>query len=311
MGPGRGRRPRPIIRQALEAGINVFDTANVYSGGTSEEITGRALRDFARREEVVIATKVHGRMRPGPERRRPVPQGDPARDRRQPAPARHRLRRPLPDPPLGPAHADRGDDGGAARRGRAGKARYIGASSMYAWQFAKAQHVAERQRLDAVRLDAEPLQPDLPRGGAGDAPALRRPGRRRDPVEPARPRPADPGLGRRDRACGDRRVRRHALPRRGPRGRGHRRRVAERRGVSARAGRARLAAAQPAVTSPIVGVTRAAHLGDAVAGRPRADAAELEELGAATCRTPWPATGDGAPARRGLGARGVGEQPRA
>ena len=57
---------RGIIKDALEAGINFFDTANVYSAGSSEEITGRALDDFARREDVVIATKVHGRMRPGP-----------------------------------------------------------------------------------------------------------------------------------------------------------------------------------------------------------------------------------------------------
>src|SRR6478609_3042122 len=57
---------RPLIRQALEAGINFLDTANVYSDGTSEEITGRALRDFARRDEVVLATKVHGRTHPGP-----------------------------------------------------------------------------------------------------------------------------------------------------------------------------------------------------------------------------------------------------
>src|SRR5919107_642100 len=57
---------RPFIRRALELGINFFDTANVYSDGTSEEIVGRALRDFAKRDEVVIATKVHGRMRPGP-----------------------------------------------------------------------------------------------------------------------------------------------------------------------------------------------------------------------------------------------------
>ena len=72
--PERGAHPwsldedesRPFFKQALEAGINFFDTANVYSDGTSEEITGRALRDFAKREEVVIATKVHGRMRPGP-----------------------------------------------------------------------------------------------------------------------------------------------------------------------------------------------------------------------------------------------------
>ena len=57
---------RGLIKQALEAGITFFDTANVYSAGTSEEITGRALRDFASREDVVLATKVHGRMRPGP-----------------------------------------------------------------------------------------------------------------------------------------------------------------------------------------------------------------------------------------------------
>src|SRR3982074_3198500 len=57
---------RPFIKRALDGGINFFDTANVYSAGTSEEILGRALKDFSRREEVVIATKVHGRMRPGP-----------------------------------------------------------------------------------------------------------------------------------------------------------------------------------------------------------------------------------------------------
>ncbi|MGW2715772.1 aldo/keto reductase, partial [Streptomyces sp. NPDC001356] len=57
---------RPLIRQALEAGVNFFDTANVYSDGTSEEIVGKALRDFAHRDEIVLATKVHGRTRPGP-----------------------------------------------------------------------------------------------------------------------------------------------------------------------------------------------------------------------------------------------------
>ncbi len=57
---------RPVIQKALELGINFFDTANVYSLGASEEILGRALRDFARRDEVVIATKVHGKMREGP-----------------------------------------------------------------------------------------------------------------------------------------------------------------------------------------------------------------------------------------------------
>src|ERR1700752_3793477 len=57
---------RPFVKRALEAGINFFDTANVYSNGVSEEVTGRALKDFARRDEVVIATKVHGQMGPGP-----------------------------------------------------------------------------------------------------------------------------------------------------------------------------------------------------------------------------------------------------
>ena len=57
---------RPFIQKALEAGINFFDTANRYSVGKSEEILGRAIRDFARRDEVVIATKVYNRMRPGP-----------------------------------------------------------------------------------------------------------------------------------------------------------------------------------------------------------------------------------------------------
>ena len=69
--PARGTHPwtldeeasRPLLCQAIEAGINFFDTANVYSGGTSEEFLGRAIRDFSRREEVVIATKVNGRMR--------------------------------------------------------------------------------------------------------------------------------------------------------------------------------------------------------------------------------------------------------
>src|SRR5271155_2972913 len=57
---------RPFIKSALDAGINFFDTANVYSDGTSEEIVGRALKDFAKRDEVVIATKVHGQMRKEP-----------------------------------------------------------------------------------------------------------------------------------------------------------------------------------------------------------------------------------------------------
>src|ERR1700712_805469 len=72
--PERGPHPwsldsdaaRPFIKQALDLGINFFDTANVYSDGSSEEIVGRALKDFARRDEIVVATKVHGVMRAEP-----------------------------------------------------------------------------------------------------------------------------------------------------------------------------------------------------------------------------------------------------
>src|ERR1700743_1064895 len=59
-------KSRPLIKQALDLGINFFDTANVYSDGTSEEIVGRALKEYVKRDDVVLATKVHGRMRPGP-----------------------------------------------------------------------------------------------------------------------------------------------------------------------------------------------------------------------------------------------------
>jgi 1-deoxyxylulose-5-phosphate synthase len=135
---------RPFIRQALEGGVNFFDTANVYSDGTSEEILGRAIRDFARREEVVIATKVHGRTRPGPNgaglsRRAIMWEID------------NSLRR------LGMDHVDlyqihRWDPSTPIEETlealhdvvKAGKARYIGASSMHAWQFAKALATSER-----------------------------------------------------------------------------------------------------------------------------------------------------------------------
>ncbi|MDV9177575.1 aldo/keto reductase [Streptomyces sp. W16] len=135
---------RPLIRQALEAGINFLDTANVYSDGTSEEITGRALRDFARRDEVVLATKVHGRTHPGPN-------GAGLSRKVIMAEIDHSLER------LGTDYVDlyqihRADPHTPVEETmealhdlvKAGKVRYIGASSMYAWQFAKHQHIAER-----------------------------------------------------------------------------------------------------------------------------------------------------------------------
>ncbi|MEY9847167.1 aldo/keto reductase [Streptacidiphilus sp. MAP5-3] len=135
---------RGIIRAALDAGINFFDTANVYSDGSSEEIVGRALTDFVPREEVVIATKVHGRMRPGPN-------GAGLSRRAILAEIDNSLRR------LGTDYVDlyqihRWDYRTPIEETmealhdvvKAGKARYVGASSMYAWQFAKAQFTAER-----------------------------------------------------------------------------------------------------------------------------------------------------------------------
>lgn len=137
-------RSRPIIKKALESGINFFDTANVYSDGTSEEILGRALKDFARRDEVVIATKVYFRMHPGPNgaglsRKAIMTEID------------NSLRR------LGTDYVDlyqihRWDYHTPIEETmealhdvvKAGKARYIGASAMYAWQFLKALHVAEK-----------------------------------------------------------------------------------------------------------------------------------------------------------------------
>jgi aryl-alcohol dehydrogenase-like predicted oxidoreductase len=148
--PDRGAHPwsldeeksRPFIKRALELGINFFDTANTYSDGTSEEIVGRALRDFTRREEVVIATKVYYPMREGPNarglsRKSILTEIDASLQR------------------LGTDYIDlyqihRWDKYTPIEETlealhdviKAGKARYIGASSMFAWQFSKSQYVA-------------------------------------------------------------------------------------------------------------------------------------------------------------------------
>jgi len=150
--PERGLHPwtldeeksRPYFRRALELGINFFDTATNYSDGTSEEITGRALREFARRDEVVVATKVYFSIRKGPNsmglsRKAIMTEIDDS------------LRR------LGMDYVDlyqihRWDHRTPIEETlealhdvvKAGKARYIGASSMFAWQFAKALYLADR-----------------------------------------------------------------------------------------------------------------------------------------------------------------------
>ena len=134
---------RPFIQRALELGINFFDTANGYSDGTSEEVLGRALRDFARREEVVIATKVYGKMRNdvngrGLSRKAIFAEIDASLKR------------------LGTDYVDlyqihRWDYETPIEETlealhdvvKAGKARYLGASSMYAWQFCQALYLAD------------------------------------------------------------------------------------------------------------------------------------------------------------------------
>lgn len=138
---------QPFFRQALEAGINFFDTANVYSAGSSEEITGRALRGLARRDEIVVATKAFG-----PWRRAPNTRGL----------SRKALFQAMDDSlqRLGMDYVDlyqihRFDSETPVEETmealhdlvKAGKTRYLGASSMAAWQFAKMQQVAERQGL--------------------------------------------------------------------------------------------------------------------------------------------------------------------
>jgi 1-deoxyxylulose-5-phosphate synthase len=135
---------RPFFKRALELGVNFFDTANVYSVGRSEEITGRALRDLTRREEVVIATKVHGQMRPGPNggglSRRSILHEIDASLKRLGTDFvdLYQIHRWDPATPIEETM------GALHDVVRAGKARYLGASSMHAWQFAKAQQVAER-----------------------------------------------------------------------------------------------------------------------------------------------------------------------
>jgi 1-deoxyxylulose-5-phosphate synthase len=134
----------PIVRRAVEGGVTFFDTADVYSGGASEVATGRLLRKLIGRDEVVVATKVHGQMTPGPNgrglsRKHILSAVDASLQRLGMDYVDlyqiHRWDRLTPIEETMEALHD---------VVRAGKARYIGASSMYAWQFARAQHVAER-----------------------------------------------------------------------------------------------------------------------------------------------------------------------
>ncbi|GAA2008661.1 aldo/keto reductase [Nakamurella flavida] len=258
---------RPLIRAALEAGITFLDTANVYSDGTSEEIVGRAVRDFSSREEVVLATKVHGRMRPGPNgaglsRRAIMTEID------------HSLRR------LGTDYVDlyqihRWDPATPIEETlealhdvvKAGKARYIGASSMWAWQFSQALYLADlngwtrfvtmQDHYNLLNREEEremlPLCADQGVGVLPWSPLAR--GKLTRPWGESTTRSETDEFGRTlyDTAASDRTIVDRVAQ------------VAEQRGVS----RAQIALAwvlaNPVVTAPIVGVGRPAHLTDAVA----------------------------------------------
>jgi aryl-alcohol dehydrogenase (NADP+) len=271
--PGRGNHEwtldedasRALIKRALDAGVNFFDTANVYSAGSSEEIVGRALRDFSTRDEVVIATKVHGRMRPGANggglsRRAIMTEID------------HSLSR------LGTDYVDlyqihRWDYETPIEETlealhdvvKAGKARYIGASSMYAWQFAQALYTADlhgwtrfvsmQNHYNLLYREEEremlPLCADQGIGVIPWSPLAR--GRLTRPWDETTARTETDEFGRTLYQPDDKVIVERVAQ------------VAEQRGIPA----AQVALAwmnrNPVVTAPIVGVTKARHLDDAVA----------------------------------------------
>jgi 1-deoxyxylulose-5-phosphate synthase len=272
--PARGNHPwsldeeasRPLIQRALELGINFLDTANVYSNGSSEEIVGRAIRDYGRREDIVLATKVHGRTRPGPNggglsRQAIMSEIDASL-------ARlgidyvdlYQIHRWDPSTPIEETLEALHDVV------KAGKARYIGASSMWAWQFAKALYTSELHRWTRFvsmqnhynllyREEEREMLPLCADQGIAILPwsPLARGRLTRDPAETT-DRSATDEFGKtlyHDDA--DRAVVASVAA------------VAERRGVS----RAVIALGwllrNPAVTAPIVGAGKPQHLEDAVA----------------------------------------------
>ena len=287
--PARGGHPwvlreddgRAIIRVALEAGINCFDTANVYSAGSSEEITGRALRDFAPREDVVLATKVNGRMRPGPNgaglsRQAILHEIDASLTRLGTDYVDlYQIHRWDPATPIEETMEALHDVV------KAGKARYLGASSMFAWQFAKAQYTADlggwtrfvsmQNHYNLLyREEEREMLPFCADQGVGVLPwsPLAR-GRLTRDWDTATSRAETDEFGATLYREEDRSIVETVAA------------VAGRRGVS----RAQVALAwllaQPVVTSPIVGVTKPRHLEDAIAAVDlELSDAELEELGA-------------------------------
>lgn len=256
---------RPFVQRALELGVTFFDTANVYSDGSSEEIVGRALRDFARREDVVIATKVHGRMRPGPNgaglSRKAIMTEIDASLRRLGTDYvdLYQIHRWDPHTPIEETLEALHDVV------KAGKARYLGASSMWAWQFSKALYTAERHgwtpfvsmqnHYNLLQREEEremlPLCADRGIGVLPWSPLAR--GRLTRPWQDSTGRSETDEFGRTLYQPGDRDIVDQVLA------------VAAARGVPAAQVALAWVAGRPGVTAPIVGATKPQHLDDAVA----------------------------------------------
>ena len=255
----------PFFRQAVELGITFWDTANVYSAGSSEEFVGRAITRFSRREEVVLATKLHGRMHDGPggsglSRQAVLEQVDAS------------LRR------LGTDHIDlyqihRFDPATPVEETmealhdvvRAGKVRYLGASSMAAWQFAKMQHAADLggwtrfvsmqdQYNLLMREEEREMFPLLADQGVGSIPwsPLGR-GRLARPWDTETTRVATDEFGKRLYRADDERIVAAVEE------------VAQRHGTSMASVALAWVLQNPVVDAPIVGATKPHHLQDAVA----------------------------------------------
>jgi aryl-alcohol dehydrogenase-like predicted oxidoreductase len=259
---------RPFIRQALEAGVTTFDTADVYSDGTSEEIVGRALKEYSTRDEVVIATKVHGRMGPGPNQaglsRSHILSAIDASLRRLGTDYvdLYQIHRWDPNTPIEETMEALNDVV------RAGKVRYIGASSMWAWQFAKAQHVAAsngwarfvsmQDQYNLLQREEEremhPLCLDQGVGVLPWSPLAR--GMLTRPWGTETARTANDAFGQtlyRSQQDANRRIVDAVAT------------IADARGVSAAQVALAWVRQQRAVTAPIVGATKTSHLSDAIA----------------------------------------------
>jgi aryl-alcohol dehydrogenase-like predicted oxidoreductase len=271
--PERGNQPwslpeeesRRIIEKAISSGITFFDTANIYSAGSSEEITGRALRDFTDREDVVLATKVFMRMRPGPNggglSRKAILRELDASLRRLGTDYvdLYQIHRWDPTTPI--EETLEALDACV----RSGKVRYLGASSMWAWQFSKALHIAGehgwhrfvsmQDHYNLLNREEEremlPLCADQGIGVIPWSPLAR--GRLTRDWDESTARSETDAFGKRLYAEGDRAIVDRVAG------------IADQRGIS----RAQVALAwmlsKPVVTAPIVGVTKDHHLDDAVA----------------------------------------------